>query len=170
MNDKKRIWFPWISCSTLRAFEEMLEKEAANGWFPVIGIWNFLFLTFIRGEGGRFSYFIDFQIGYRKGQEGLQGWKLIGNFSNLFFWRCRTGNGEHISSTKKAEASRSFRRTLILMTVWAGAIAIAALTGYFIRASHPVIYWLIALAALIVAVVVGRKAAHIESEYKGDAV
>ena len=56
------------------------------------------------------------------------------------------------------------------MTVWAGAIAIAALTGYFIRASHPVIYWLIALAALIVAVVVGRKAAYIESEYKGDAV
>lgn len=119
---------------------------------------------------GRFSYFIDFQIEDRKGQEGLQGWKLIGNFSNLFFWRCRTGNGEHISSTKKAEASRSFRRTLIIMTVWAGAIAIAALTGYFIQASHPVIYWLIALAALIVAVVVGRKAAHIESEYKGDAV
>lgn len=88
----------------------------------------------------------------------------------MFFWRCRTGNGEHISSTKKVEASRSFRRTLIIMTVWAGAIAIAALTGYFIQASHPVIYWLIALAALIVAVVVGRKAAHIESEYKGDAV
>jgi len=87
---KKYYWL--VLRKTMPAeFEAWFEKQAANGWFPLINIHSFFVMSFAKSEATKFRYIVDYQK--KSTDDYIQtyrdfGWEFVGVLSrNYFVWR-----------------------------------------------------------------------------------